>query len=61
MSEKEVITIDRDTITERLLESWQAHYECMADAELVAEFKKYLSPTEPHNITVNLINEGESA
>jgi len=57
MSEKEVITIDRDTITERLLESWQAHYECMADAELVAEFKEYLSPTEPHNIIVHLIKE----
>jgi hypothetical protein len=57
MSEKEVITIDRDTITERLLESWQAHYECMADAELVAEFKKYLSPTEPHNIIIHLIED----
>jgi hypothetical protein len=57
MSEKEVITIHRDTIIERLLESWQAHYECMADAELVQEFKEYLSPTEPHNITINLTEE----
>ena len=57
MSEKEVVTIHRDTIIERLLESWQAHYECMADAELVQEFKEYLSPTEPHNITVNLTEE----
>ena len=59
MEEKEVITIDRDTIVERLLESWQAHYECMADAELVTEFKEYLSPTEPHNIVINLIDQGE--
>lgn len=59
MQEKEVITIDRDTIVERLLESWQAHYECMADAELVKEFKEYLSPTESHNIVIHLINEGE--
>jgi len=57
MSEKEVVTIHRDTIIERLLESWQAHYECMADAELVQEFKEYLSPTEPHNITINLTEE----
>jgi 5'(3')-deoxyribonucleotidase len=57
MSEKEVITIDRDTITERLLKSWQAHYECMADAELVMEFKEYLSPTEPHNIIIHLIKD----
>ena len=59
MGEKEVITIDRDTIVERLLESWQAHYECMADAELVTEFKEYLSPTEPHNIVIHLIDQGE--
>jgi hypothetical protein len=59
MQEKEEITIDRGTIVERLLESWQAHYECMADAELVKEFKEYLSPTEPHNIVIHLINEGE--
>ena len=57
MSEKEVITIHRDTIIERLLESWQAHYECMADADLVKEFKEYLSPTEPHNIIIHLIKE----
>ena len=59
MQEKEEITIDRGTIVERLLESWQAHYECMADAELVKEFKEYLSPTEPHNIVIHLINEEE--
>jgi 5'(3')-deoxyribonucleotidase len=59
MEEKEVITIDRDTIVERLLESWQAHYECMADAELVKEFKEYLSPTKPHNIVIHLIDQGE--
>jgi hypothetical protein len=57
MSEKEVIRIHRDTITERLLESWQAHYECMADAELIQEFKEYLSPTEPDNIVIELENE----
>jgi len=57
MSDKEVVTIHRDTIIERLLESWQAHYECMADAELIQEFKEYISPTEPHNITVNLTEE----
>ena len=56
---KEVIRIHRDTITERLLESWQAHYECMADAELIQEFKEYLSPTEPDNIVVELENEDE--
>jgi hypothetical protein len=54
---KEVIRIHRDTITERLLESWQAHYECMADAELIQEFKEYLSPTEPDNIVIELENE----
>jgi hypothetical protein len=59
MSEKEVIRIHRDTITERLLESWQAHYECMADAELIQEFKEYLSPTEPDNIVIELENEDE--
>jgi hypothetical protein len=56
---KEVIRIHRDTITERLLESWQAHYECMADAELIQEFKEYLSPTEPDNIVIELENEDE--
>jgi hypothetical protein len=59
MNEKEVIRIHRDTITERLLESWQAHYECMADAELIQEFKEYLSPTEPDNIVIELENEDE--
>jgi hypothetical protein len=59
MSEKEVIRIHRDTITERLLESWQAHYECMADAELIQEFKEYISPTEPDNIVIELENEDE--
>lgn len=61
MDEIEVITTDRDNIIERLLESWQAHYECMADDELVMEFKEYISPTEPHNVVVHLIIEGESA
>jgi hypothetical protein len=56
---KEVIRIHRDTITERLLESWQAHYECMADAELIQEFKEYLSPTESDNIVIELENEDE--
>jgi hypothetical protein len=59
MNDKEVIRIHRDTITERLLESWQAHYECMADAELIQEFKEYLSPTEPDNIVIELENEDE--
>ena len=59
MNDKEVIRIHRDTITERLLESWQAHYECMADAELIQEFKEYLSPTEPDNIAIELENEDE--
>jgi hypothetical protein len=59
MNEKEVIRIHRDTITERLLESWQAHYECMADAELIQEFKEYLSPTEPDNIVIELENEDD--
>jgi hypothetical protein len=57
MNDKEVIRIHRDTITERLLESWQAHYECMADAELIQEFKEYLSPTEPDNIVIELEND----
>jgi hypothetical protein len=57
MNEKEVIRIHRDTIIERLLESWQAHYECMADAELIQEFKEYISPTEPDNIVIELENE----
>jgi len=56
---KEVIRIHRDTITERLLESWQAHYECMADSELIQEFKDYLSPTESDNIVIELENEDE--
>jgi hypothetical protein len=59
MNDKEVIRIHRDTITERLLESWQAHYECMADAELIQEFKEYISPTEPDNIVIELENEDE--
>jgi hypothetical protein len=59
MSEVEHFKIHRDTIVERLLESWAAHYDCMADDELVREFQEYISPTEPHNVVVELESDDE--
>jgi hypothetical protein len=55
----EYYKVNRSTIVERLLESWAAHYDCMADDELVREFQEYINPTKPHNVVVELGKDDE--
>jgi hypothetical protein len=51
------IKIDRETIIEHLLNSWQAHYETMDADELVQEYGEYISQDPDYELTIELIGE----
>jgi hypothetical protein len=51
------IKIDRDTIIEHLLASWQDHYDMMDDDFLIDEYKEYISQDPDYPVIIELIEE----